>query len=469
MLFNSLDFGLAAALFYMMYALAGDRHPITFTTLFSLFFYAYWDVRYLPLLIFSAAVDFFCARRIDGEISEWKRRLWLWLAVVLNLSILGFFKYWNFAADIIEDLSGNQLAIHSFLLPIGLSFYTLQTLGYTIDVYRRKVTPETSFGIYLFYVSFFPQLVAGPIERADRLLPQLKTISKFKLKNFLSGFLLILWGLFVKTSVADNMAIFIGQSLHASGAGYLYWPICLGTTFQIYCDFYGYTLIARGLAKGLGIRLSENFRQPFFAKTLTYFWQSWHITLTKWIIDYVHIPLVRRFQAEPTRSFIAIGVMCLIGLWHGASWNFIIFGLFHGVVLRLWVPIGRLLKGIPAQPWARELFSRLCLLIVLSLSAPLFMITSLSQCLEILQGMLSTQSGVNTLMATGGKIYFLLGSFLGCFVLANDLLIRSESRWHIEHVSETSVLLSVIYSIGLIALITLCGYPGGSEFVYFQF
>lgn len=469
MLFNSYDFAFFAAIFYIFYSLIGHRKPIICIALFSMFFYGYWDVRYLPLIAFSATVDFICAQKIQSSTQESHRRRWLWLAVTLNLFILGFFKYWNFAASIVEDVAKFDLTMHELILPIGLSFYTLQTLGYTIDVYRRKVEPERNFLVYFLFVSFFPQLVAGPIERANRLLPQLKAIPRFSLDNFRTGFVIVLWGLFVKIAVADNLAIFVGHALRSADVGVLYWFVCIGAMFQVYCDFYGYTLMARGFAKGLGINLSENFRQPFFAKTLGGFWQTWHITLTRWIIEYVHIPLARRAPYEPARSLLTIGVMCLIGLWHGASWNFILFGLFHGIVLRLWNPLASILSIFRASPMLSTLFSRFSLFVVLALSAPFFMVSDLTQIATVLDGLFSTQSGISGLLSEPGKLSFAAGCTLGCIVLANDFLIRRKSPWHLEEVASTSMRLSLVYSTILIVLTVAFASRGSVDFVYFQF
>jgi len=468
-LFNSFDFALYAALFYAFYSLIGHRRPVAVLAVFSLFFYGYWNLWYLPLIIFSALVDFFCAQKINNTTIESHRRRWLWLAVILNLSILGFFKYWNFTASVIEQATSFELITHELILPIGLSFYTLQTLGYTIDVYRKKVAPERNFILYFVFVSFFPQLVAGPIERANRLLPQLKSIPKFSLNQFWAGFVLVLWGLFIKVAVADNLSEFVAYALRMQESGILFWFVCCGAMFQVYCDFYGYTLIARGLAKGLGINLSENFRQPFFAKTLAGFWQAWHITLTRWIIDYVHIPLARRLPHEPMRSLLTIGVMCLIGLWHGASWSFILFGLFHGVMLRLWNPVAKSVSFVPIGNQFRDLFSRLSLLVILAISAPFFMLNDLSQIAVILKGMVSAQTGLESILTAHGKDSFLIGCILACLVFANDLMIKFKSPWHVEEISTTSVRLSIVYAIILIILIVLFASRGGDEFVYFQF
>ena len=423
MSFASFEFAFFAPIFFALYALFGWRYPVAFIGAASLFFYGWWDPSYLPLLIASASIDYVAGLRIHAATEERRRRVWLTLSVVSNLAILVFFKYWTFLFGDLARATGYDDLIHDVLLPLGLSFYTLQTLGYTIDVFRRKVAPERNFFTYLLFVSFFPQLVAGPIERAGKLLPQLRAIPPFTLRAFHSGFVLVTWGLFMKLAVADNLVAFVNSAMAAERPGLMHWGVGFVGMFQVYTDFYAYTLIARGLARALGVDLSENFRQPLFAKHLTGFWQRWHITLTRWIMDYVHLPIARRMPEEPGRSASAIAAMCLVGLWHGASWNFLLFGLFHGVVMRLWQPASRWLGQVPHPQRYEGAISRVLLFAVLSFSAPMFLVPDIGQLGHVLAGMASTHLGVVAILGSGGKFAALLGCALASLVILNDFLI----------------------------------------------
>ncbi len=468
MSFASLDFALFALAFFPLYALIGQRFPVLFIAGASLFFYGWWDIRYLPLIVLSALVDYTCSLRIHATEHAPARRRWMLASVGLNLGILIYFKYWNFFSKELSRISGEEHFIHELILPIGLSFYTLQTLGYTLDVYKRKITPERNFLTYMLFVSFFPQLVAGPIERARKLLPQLNAIPAFDFALFRAGLLIVLWGLFIKVAVADNLSEFVSRAFGMSEPGYLLWIICLAAMFQVYCDFYGYTLMARGLGRAMGISLSENFRQPFFAKTPTEFWQRWHISLTRWITDYVYIPLVKRRPTEPFRSLSTIFMLCLIGLWHGASWNFILFGLFHGIVLRVWVLSENRLPRLITASWLVSGAKRLALMICLALSAPLFFVIDMEQLSRVLSALFKPYAALEDIMYLKGNTQFLIGVVLALIVIVNDVLIRRNSRFNVEAIANTS-RLSIIYVLGLTALIVLFSSPEEKSFVYFQF
>lgn len=465
--FISTEFLVFSALFFALYPLVSIRHRILLLTAFSLFFYGYWNYYYIPLLIFSAWIDFYCASKIKDSPTKESRKRWLWLAVSLNAGTLIFFKYWNFFIDQLPWVTSENDFLHRLVLPLGISFYTLQTVGYTLDVYKGKIQPERNFMTYLSYVSFFPQLVAGPIERAGQLIPQLREPPTFDFTAFRIGILIVIWGIFAKIVIADNLSVFVGRALRKEDIGTLHFFVCLGAMFQVYCDFLGYSLIALGTAKAIGINLTHNFRQPFLAKTLSAFWQRWHITLTRWITDYIHIPLVRRYPHEPIRSISAIGAMCLVGLWHGASWNFIFFGLMHGVALRAWIPTANFLKRMSLPVLIRNMFSRGCLIIILALSAPLFMLNDIAQIAVVYDGLFSQNLGLTSLLATSGKGSFIIGSCFAVFILVNDIATRK--KFCIFEMAEKSTIAYWAITLGLIAIITMFGKRGGQDFVYFQF
>lgn len=430
----------------------------------SLIFYASVKLEYLALIITSSLIDYFAALAMCRYPQNTKRGYFLVVSVVLNLSLLISFKYWNFFANGIGTLSGASTFVHDWIVPVGLSFYTLQTMGYTIDVYRGKFKAERSYGVFLLYTAFFPQLVAGPIERASNLMPQLKKLTLPSTSQVQAGILLILWGLFIKTVVADNLAPAVQQAYAGNQASLLLWGFSAAGLIQVYCDFWGYTEIARGIAKLFNVQLSINFRQPFFAKNLAGFWKRWHITLTRWLMDYVQVPLMKRFPEEPLRSFVAIFTLVLIGFWHGASWNFILFGLFQGVVLTLW----RLCEN---TLWLRKIIlnqwvSRSALFVTMTLSLPMFYIDDIQQLQRILTSMLSFQSFQ---VAPIDHWVSLVIGLLGFAVVFSYDLLAEYRGFKIEQLVEKSLSTRILVGSLLYGAILIGGRSGGGEFVYFAF
>lgn len=468
MAFTSLAFLIFAPIFFLVYYAIGARHRAWWVGLASLFFYAYWDLRYVPLLIISALVDYYCSLQIHDNPSVKIRRFWLISALFLNLSILFLFKYWNFFANNVQGATGLHLFAMQLALPLGISFYTLQTLAYTFDVYRGKIVPEKNFFRYFLYVSFFPQLVAGPIERAGSLLPQMKKLSLPTRAQIHSGVLLIAWGFFTKLVVANNLSGFVAQSYYMTDGGLLLWPISFLAAGQVYCDFAGYTLIARGLASLIGVKLSVNFRQPFFAKNPIAFWQRWHISLTRWVMDYIHLPLARRFPQEPMRSTLVILAMALIGLWHGASWNFILFGVFNGVAMRLWPPMEHALGTLNAPPLAVSLFSRMVLLFGVCFAAPMFFIVDTGKLMSQLGSMFSLDPGFIIMAQMGYKDDLLIGACALAIVLFNDWRIVSGSGAHVEAFAANRTMRRLILAL-LLTSIILLGNFNVKGFIYFAF
>ena len=343
MLFNSAVFLWFLAGFLLFYYLVRGsllwRNRLI--VLASYVFYGWWDWRFLSLLILSSLVDYWAARAMETA-SPGARRRWLHLSLAVNLGALAFFKYCNFFIDnlvgVLESLGlSANLPLLEVVLPVGISFYTFQSLGYSIDVYFRRLSATRDFWAFLAYISFFPQLVAGPIERAANLLSQFTSTRTVTRGDVECGMWLILWGFFKKVVIADNLALVVDM---AFGDPSLRGPvILLGTLafgFQIYCDFSGYSDIARGLARLLGFRLMLNFNQPYLACSPGEFWRRWHISLSSWFRDYVYIPLGgNRCGPLRLRANLLL-TMFLAGLWHGAGWNFILWGLWHGVLLASW-------------------------------------------------------------------------------------------------------------------------------------
>lgn len=339
MLFNSLDFLLFFPVAFLIYRLLPHRFRWILLLIASYYFYMSWRVEYAVLILFSTVVDYYAAIFMEKE-EVGGRKKWLWASLASNLGLLFFFKYHNFLSGSVNEVfqaSGWALQIpyHEFLLPVGISFYTFQTLSYTIDVYRGEKKAERHFGIFALYVSFFPQLVAGPIERSTRLLPQFfeqKTISRSDISD---GLKQMIWGFFKKVVIADRVALLVNQ-VYSSPESYPGFASILATFFfaiQIYCDFSGYSDIAIGSARMMGFRLMENFRKPYFAKSISEFWSRWHISLSTWFRDYVYIPLGGNRVSKPRWMFNIMITFVVSGFWHGANWTFLIWGALHGMYL----------------------------------------------------------------------------------------------------------------------------------------
>ncbi len=325
----------------------GRRYQNLLLVVGSCVFYGWIHPWFLILLGFSATLDFFVAQAIERHRQH--RDYLLMLSLAGNLGILAYFKYFNFFVEnVIGAVHGmglqTDLTTLHILLPVGVSFYTFQTMSYSIDVYRGELRARTSFLDYLVYVTLFSQLVAGPIERAGRLLPQIERRREFDLNRVLDGLSLAVWGGFKKLCIADTLAPYIDKVfVLEQPAGPLIWTAAIGFSIQIFADFSGYTDIARGTARMLGLELTENFKSPFLAATTPEFWQRWHISLSFWIRDYVMVPLMGAASRISLLRFVGatITTFTLIGFWHGARWNFVLFGAFHGAWMTIYTLIGR--------------------------------------------------------------------------------------------------------------------------------
>tara|TARA_B100000315_G_C14580471_1_gene590204 strand:- start:1226 stop:2611 length:1386 start_codon:yes stop_codon:yes gene_type:complete len=317
-----------------------NRLRLSLLVVASYFFYYADSGLLFVLLLFSSVLDFYIGRKIYENESLRKRKFFLILSVIGNLGVLAFFKYANFTIGVANDI-GNlfgaspSLSALNIVLPVGISFFTFQTMSYTIDIYRRKLTPSNSFLKYALFVSFFPQLVAGPIVRASEFLPQLENRVTIVADNLKLGLTYISWGLVKKVIFADNLAPFV-DSIFSDPTGLSSFHIILGTLafgIQIYCDFSGYTDIAIGAARILGFRLPKNFNKPYFARNPSDFWSRWHISLSTWLRDYLYIPLGGNRKGKSRTVINLMITMLLGGLWHGAAWNFVIWGAYHGTLL----------------------------------------------------------------------------------------------------------------------------------------
>ena len=340
MLFNSLEFLFFLPTVFIVYwniLSKSLKKQNSFILLSSYIFYGWWDWRFLTLIAMSTIIDYFVGLGIYNAVENNTKKFYLWISIFFNLSILGFFKYFDFFINSWVDfllLIGfeNQNTISlELILPVGISFYTFQTMSYSIDIYYNKLKPNKDFISFATFVSFFPQLVAGPIERAKNLLPQINSTRSFRYMQGIEGLRLILWGLFKKVVIADTLSMHVNM-IFEDYTSYNGGVLLLGLiyfSFQIYCDFSGYSDIAIGTAKLFGLELMSNFRFPYFAKSLPQFWKRWHISLSTWFRDYLYIPLggSKRGKIITIRNLFIVFVVS--GMWHGASWTFIIWGLIH--------------------------------------------------------------------------------------------------------------------------------------------
>ena len=345
MLFNSFSFGLFLPIAFLVYWAVGRQHikrQNLVLLVASYIFYGMWDWRFLSLIFASSLVDFYVGIYLPKAKDQFRKNSILAFSVLWNLGVLFLFKYYNFFIAGFSELFALNTEDYVFsslrvILPVGLSFYTFQTLSYSIDVYRGRFKPSTNLLNFLGFVSFFPQVVAGPIERARNLLPQFDKERKFDLELAKDGLRQILWGLFKKVVVADNAAVVV-NTIYASPEDHGSLSLLYASAlffFQIYCDFAGYSDIAIGTARLFGFRLSKNFNIPYLSRSVAEFWQRWHITLTKWFTDYVYGPLAKNSKNYVVRTGALFVSMGLIGLWHGANWTFIVFGLFQALTISI--------------------------------------------------------------------------------------------------------------------------------------
>jgi D-alanyl-lipoteichoic acid acyltransferase DltB (MBOAT superfamily) len=439
-------------------------------------FYGAWNWKFLFLIFISTIIDYFCGIKINKSNNRKTKKLFLFFSVLGNLSILGIFKYFNFFASNLQDLLSNfgitiQPHFLNIILPVGISFYTFQTLSYTIDIYRNNLKPTKKFFDFALFVAFFPQLVAGPIERAKHLLPQILYPRQVTLDKFYEGSYLIFWGLFQKVFIADNLARIV-DPVFASGFPYNGVRVLIATyafAFQIFCDFAGYSNIARGLGKCMGFDIMINFKLPYFAANPKQFWQRWHISLSSWLRDYLYIPLGgnRRGKLITYRNLII--TMLLGGFWHGASWTFILWGAYHGLLLIIYKISYPLLKKLPSPKtvFIRKIFLSIKVIFffhLICLGWLIFRVQSISHLSEMLRGMFLNFKFIRGigLKWTSLEILFFIG-ILGIVQLIqywrNDLMV----------VFRSNAFVRMIFYYLCFFLILLYGVKNGTEFIYFQF
>ncbi|NJC24917.1 MBOAT family O-acyltransferase [Neolewinella antarctica] len=437
-----------------------------FLLLTSYFFYMNWEPIYALLIGSSTVITYACAYFMDSLRVDRKRKTLLILCIVLNFGILFLFKYYNFITDSAFDLLtylGLRVDFPKFslLLPVGISFYTFQAVGYAVDVYKKRLPHEKHFGKYALFVSFFPQLVAGPIERATSLLPQFHKVIRFDYGRAIDGTKLIIWGYFMKVVVADRLSIYV-DSVYNNPEMHSSISLVVATiffAFQIYCDFGGYSSIAIGCAKILGFDLMTNFRRPYFAQTCGEFWHRWHISLSTWFKDYVYIPMGGS-RVSTSRRYLNLMVAFLVsGLWHGANWTFVIWGGLNGLFQVLLI-VFKLNAPKSAAKWATGL-RILTTFVLINFTWIFFRANSLTDATVIIKR-IATQSGSFFIGDNAGFIYSLLGISI---LLAKDLYDELNLNLPIAEHTYSKYL----WYTSLTLMILLFGVFDGSEFIYFQF
>lgn len=478
MLFNSINFAVFLPIVFLLYWFVANKSYKKQNLLLlvaSYFFYACWDYRFLFLLVFSTFLDYFTGLKIYESKSPKAKKFWLWLSISVNLGFLGFFKYYNFFIhSFVEALSNFNVHFDAWtlkvILPVGISFYTFHGLSYVIDLYYDRIKPEKNFINYSVFVSFFPLLVAGPIERATHLLPQIQRERKFNYTIAVDGLRQILWGLFKKIVIADGCAeyvnIIFNDSAHQSGS-----TLVLGAllfAFQIYCDFSGYSDIALGTARLFGINLLRNFAFPYFSRDIAEFWRRWHISLTTWFRDYLYIPLGGSKSGTWMKVRNTFIIFLVSGFWHGANWTFLAWGFLNALYFLLLLLLNKNRTNIVtvAQgkflPSFSEVFQIGITFMLTTFAWIFFRANNITHAINYIQGIFDTSlfSKPTILPVTllGLILFFIMIEWLG-----------RENQYAIEKLGfkwQKMIRISFYY---LLIVLTFIFMGKEQEFIYFQF
>ena len=468
MLFNSIEFAIFLPIVFVLYRLAKNKYRWLVLLIASYVFYGSWKLEYLLLIIGSTLVDYFVGLSIPNAGSSRKKKGLLLVSITINLSVLILFKYSGFIINdvLLLDINKQTLSfLSSIVLPVGISFYTFQSMSYTIDIYNGQLKPTKHLGFFSLYVSFFPQLVAGPIERAGNLISQLIKPRGVSRADFYFAFTRISIGLIKKVVIADRIAPIVNE-IYASNTlgGFEY---LLGTILfsaQIYCDFSGYSSIAIGVARLFGVRLMENFRSPYFSKSLREFWSRWHISLSTWFRDYVYIPLGGSKTIKWKMYYNLVITFLISGLWHGASWTFIVWGGIHG----LWLIVERYFGFKDSK----STFSWFLTLLIVTISWVFFRSSSIQQSWIIIGEIFSFNYSLP--VADIKNLYFGLPLWKFCGTLLLLILLLLVDYFSIHYVNfYKRALRNKFYFWGFVCLYLISIIVFGSfeknEFIYFQF
>jgi D-alanyl-lipoteichoic acid acyltransferase DltB (MBOAT superfamily) len=476
MLFNSIDFAIFLPLVFFLYWILRKKLKAQnlFIAIVSYIFYGWWDWRFLLLILFSTVIDYFVAIAINNFKSQKYKKGFLLVSVIVNLGLLGFFKYCNFFLDNFvnafsffgQEISVNRLDI---ILPVGISFYTFQTLSYTIDVYRKKMKPTNDFISFAAFVSFFPQLVAGPIERATHLLPQFYTKRKFNFETAKDGLMLIVWGLFKKIVIADNAAQYVND-IFQNYSDYSPSTLLLGGfyfAFQIYGDFSGYSDIAIGISKFFGFNLMRNFAYPYFSRDIAEFWRRWHISLSTWFRDYLYIPIGGSRGGTLMKIRNTFIIFVVSGFWHGANWTFVVWGTLNALYFLPLLLTNKNRKNIGIVsnndniPNFRDVFNIFTTFFLVIIAWIFFRANNLFHAFDYLYRMLSFNFSIDKL----GIERF---SFEMLPLILILILIEWFSR-HKEHPLKNGTFIYAKAILLIFMIMTFGSFSNMQEFIYFQF
>lgn len=466
MLFNSLTYILFFPIICIIYWSILPKFRNIILLIASYYFYMSWEPAYAILIMITSLSTWGCAILTDKN--EKQKILIISLCIIVNLMILFTFKYYNFAINTIASLvslANFKLYIpHSdFLLPVGISFYTFQCIGYIIDVYRKDIKPERNLITYALFVSFFPQLVAGPIERAKNLLPQFHAKHTFDGDSFIDGLKMMIWGFFMKLCIAGNVAPYV-DAVYNNVSNHNGTSFLLATfffTFQIFCDFGGYSLIAIGTAKCLGFKLMQNFNHPYLSLSVKEFWRRWHISLSSWFSDYVYIPLggSRCSQIKHYRNLII--TMLTSGLWHGANWTFVCWGGLHGLYL---ICNSHYSKFTNKKPIAPKLLRIIVTFFFISFAWIFFRANSISEAFIIIKSIVTSHG---PLFKGDGIPSLVLPVLMIGILLFKE--IKDEYHLRIALMHNSNPWISVLSSSVIVTIILLCAEFNSGQFIYFQF
>lgn len=473
MLFNSIEFFIFLVPVFILYwfPLRKNLKGQNFLLLLaSYIFYGWWDWRFLFLILSSSLLDFYLGKLIFQESVKIKKKVLLSLSLIVNLGLLGFFKYFNFFIDSFSQaftFLGHPIAAErlDIILPVGISFYTFQTLSYTLDVYRKKIDVCRDMLSFLTFVSFFPQLVAGPIERASHLIPQFQTVRKFDYTWAISGAKLFVWGFFKKVVIADNAATLV-NGVFSNYENQSSLSLLIGSilfSFQIYGDFSGYSDMSIGLSRIFGFDLISNFRFPFLSRNISVFWKRWHISLSSWFRDYLYIPLGGNRFGKSRAIFNVFIVFLISGFWHGANWTFIVWGLIHGCLYIIYF-LGENSKRDQNAEISISFFTNAILTFALvTIAFVFFRSESILDSISYLRGIFTDYGTINYLFSSSRHILISGISAVGIMILMGYEF--AADRRGLDEVNLSSLDL---FFLGLCSLF-LGAFKNQLDFIYFQF
>lgn len=465
MLFNSFHFLYFILVLLPIYYISPHKYRWIILLVASCYFYMTWNPFYVVLIFFTTITSYLASIGIENTQNVKNKKVYLWSSVIASLGVLFYFKYYNFFIDTVNTYTRSEFEMMDFLLPIGISFYTFQTMSYTIDVYRKDIKAERHFGIYALFVIFFPPLVAGPIERSESLMPQFRKTHKLKIENFIIGCKQIIIGFFMKLVIADRLSIYVDTVYNNvdSFSGYTFILATLSFSFQILCDFAGYSIIALGVAKLFDYDLTINFRRPYMALSFSEFWKRWHISLSSWFRDYLYIPLggSRTTKLKVHRNLLI--TFLVSGLWHGANWTFIVWGGLHGLYLIAENLITNKNKSNLTSYYPFRIAKRIFILCLVSFAWIFFRANSLSEALTIVKKMFDFSQPV----FLDSKVLFY--GALGVFVLLLiDHFAERLPKENIFNSPKWTFSATLLFSILFIMILYLGVFDGG-QFIYFQF